>query len=573
MKKEQKWFTLVELMVGITISSLLMIGVSVLVSNGIQNITGQREIIKNSKSENNFYLDIIQKINAGEKNQFKKTGSGFLMKQKKDFSKGWFSYIGTKYLTGAYCTSTGSDFQNLNHVIIKDFIPFEWEGSNYFNDIAYNNSWVITYYNQAKVEISWTMYTWSLIWPTWVFSTGSNTYIVDTKGHTVYKYDSSTWAIIIGKWVPGKSKIDSLWTNALNVYLNNPTGIAEASGGIFIADALNDRILRYETSSQKVYEYLSKKDWLSEPTGLYYDSGANKLYISNAWKWEVLVVSATGNFSNTYNISFTPNTWSTIDNIQVSFFSWSLSSPVTITSPTNTGSISFSWIIQGEDYVWVGSSLRYFFTNYTSLPSSQPSCPWAGQYILSWTIPIRCTMNGTWILWTMQTKNLTSWNFDIEISNLSWSFLSNGTYFSKLELFSWNTPIWSKYHPFYTSWDNDINTIEDNTIEKISIWLSYPTGIYKNASNEIVINDFFTRWNYIFQTDWTFLSTWSLSSFDFNTLPLSFEDTIFKNPIESFDVIENVNLLTFKGKYYNNFSCIDGVKKGAADFLFKKNLK
>lgn len=583
MKKELFWFTLVELLVGITISSLLMIGVSVLVSNGIQNITGQREIIKNSKSENSFYQDIIQKINTGDGKHFKKTGSWFLIKQKKDFSRGGFSYIGSKSLEWVYCTSTGSDFQNQDHIIIKDFIPFEWEGSDYFDDIVYKNLPITVSYNEATLKNWATIYTGVLLWPTWVYETGSTIYIADTKGHKVMKYDAWTFEDIIGKGTPWNTPISTTWLDWTEVYLNSPTGITAASGGLFMSDTLNDRVLLYETSSKKVYEYLWKKDWLSEPTGLYYDSGTKKLFIANSGKWEILAVSQSESFPSDSSISipFSPEIATNINNIQVSFFSDSLSSPVNIISPIDESEISFSTNLSkwGWDFVITWNSLQYYFVNsFPPSPSSQsPHCDSLPSYISyvfnGWWNPVRCTMSGTWFLSSFYNNTISLWeDYSIDISNLSWTFWWNWNYFLKLELFSWSTLVWSKYHPFYTSGDNNINTIEDNTIETFVTWLGYPTGIYMNWPN-LFVNDFFERKEFKFNPiSGNILSTNNLQDFDFNSLPLSAEDIVFNNPIENFDVIEDTNLLTFKWKYYNDFSCIDGAKKGGTDFLFKKNL-
>lgn len=576
MKKGAFWFTLVELLVGITISSLLMIGVSILVSNGIQNITGQREIINNSKSENDIYQNIIQKINKWKWDAFTITGSWFLLKQDVEFSQGWFSYIGTKFLTWAYCTSTGSDFQNLSHLIIKDFIPFEWEGGNYFDDIVYKK-WPITVkYNEAILEDGVVTYTGELLWPTWVYESGSIIYIADTKWHKVVKYDAWTFTKIIGKWSPWNSIIWNMWSAALWVYINSPTWIIEGSGGLFISDTLNDRVLYYNFWLQKVYEFLWRKDGVSEPTWLYYDSVSQKLFIANTGKWEILsvIVGETIPSSNSFSVPFTPWTGSNVNNINISFFTGSLSSPINLTWPTNTGSISFSWwITQWEDYIWIGGSLRYFFANYSWVPNSQPSCPWAGQYILSWTTPIKCTQTGTGIVWTLQSKNFSSGSFWITINNLiQWNFSSPWNYYARVQLLNNATLLWEKFIPFFTTGDNNITTMGDNIITQFVTGLTYPTWVYKRWIN-LVVNDFFERKEYTYNiTSWTIVSTTNLPDFNFNALPQSKEDIVFKNPMESFDVEKVWDLLTFKWKYYNNFSCVDGNKKGEAHLYFKKDL-
>lgn len=570
-----KGFTLVELLVWITISSFLMISVSIMISNGIENITGQKDMIDNSNNQTSFFKNFLDDISSSNTDLYKITGSWLLVKKKRDFKSGGFTYIWTKFLTWAYCLSW-SDYQYQNHLIIKNFIPYEGKWSDYFNDIVYQNGLVSVTYNDPSIIDSTITQTGILMWPTGIYEDISNIYIADTKWHRIYSYGAWILTPIVGKWIAWKSLIDnSVGQSWGSVILNSPTGITKVNDWLFISDTLNNRILYYDSSSKKVYEYLSEKDGLSEPTGLYYDTTSNKLYISNSWKGEILLVSAIWSFSSTYNIPFRSGIGNNINNVNISFFSWSISSPVNITWPTNKINISFSWITQGEDLLLTWSSLRYYFSDYSNPETQQnPDCvltPPYPKYILkSWTTPVKCTMSGTWIVWSLYTRDFSSINSWITINNLVASnFLISGKYYARIQLMNNNTVVWEKYHPFFSSWDDDINTMENNVITVFASWLSYPTGIYKDSSWKIVVNDFFDRWNYFFETDWSF-STGSLIDFDFNNLPTSKSDRIFESPIEKIDILQNGNLITFSWSYYNNFSCFDWLKKGETNFHLKK---
>ena len=48
MQNSKYWFTLVELIVGITISMILMVSVWIFVSSGMQNIFNQQKSLENS---------------------------------------------------------------------------------------------------------------------------------------------------------------------------------------------------------------------------------------------------------------------------------------------------------------------------------------------------------------------------------------------------------------------------------------------------------------------------------------------------------------------------------------------
>lgn len=304
---QNKWFTLVELLVWISISMILMISVWALVSGWINNITRQEKTLQNSWD----FSDFERKLNNIFSNidtsfEPKITSSWVIIKINQNYDQGGFAYIWITWSTitdwnWIYCNSWSEDI-NTNHIFIKTFIP--------------------------KFDIS------------------------TQKSHKI------NW---IWKWIFWYNEIPKEWIDPNKVYLNNPTWTASWTinwNNIkFISDTLNNRIL-YKSWSL-VYELLNENDWINEPTWLYYDNSEKALYIANSWKWEILKYSSKKHLNAPnlilswitdwiYDLEIISNTWTTV------YSSWSIN-----LQETNTISETFqSWNYYAKISTW--STILYY---------------------------------------------------------------------------------------------------------------------------------------------------------------------------------------------------------------------
>ncbi len=263
----KKWFTLIEVLVWVSISTILMISIWALISWWIKNVTTQEK----SFDDNDNYLVFENKINdifsRIDKNFTpQKTTSWVILKINSNFDEGWFTYI---WSTGSiineqndwvYCLSW-SENTNTNHLFIKNFIAFE-ENTE---DIFKNFNEIL---ESKPIEIDWKKYK-SL-----------------TKKHIIVKEEVGEWKTVVWKWIFWDEF--KAWSKWIDIYLNNPTWLAKNWDILFISDTLNNRVLYYDTKKDKIDILLNENDWLFEPTGLLYNISENALYISNSWKAEIL---------------------------------------------------------------------------------------------------------------------------------------------------------------------------------------------------------------------------------------------------------------------------------------------
>ncbi len=579
-EKNKKAFTLVELIVGITISMLLMLSVSIFVTDGIKNITNQKVSLESDLEIKEFTKDIYENLDGLDKNYaVTNTTSGVLFKVNKNYDKWWFSYIWELSLDKYYCASW-SENEKTNHIITKTFIPFEWEWWDIFAWKSFSGWWIETN------MFSWTINnSWILFWPTDVAFSWTIWYVSDTLWHSIYRFNTATfWSFVKIAWkeVFWDEFIDrSYWTG---IYLNNPTWLEYATiwwtWYLFISDTLNDRILYLNLSNNKISKLLWREEWLKEPTWIYYDNTEKTLFIANSWKREILSYSSSWSFVDNINLSFTPkNNISPVNKLEFSFLFSSGSNNPILTSPSGTWSFIFTNLAVEEDLyeTWSSYTGTYHFVKYLAPETSQIWCSNWIYKIISWS-PVKCTNTWTWILWTYVDKTFTWWtNYNISINTLSWSNFSNPwAYYTKLDFLSWSTVSETYYFPYFVKWDNNLFTKSDNILKTVTWSLWYPTWIYANWSN-LVYNDFTKRELVNITKTWSFVSSWNLTPLDFSKLALnSYTDTILYPPIKNYDIkYDSVSkLINIYFEYYKNFSCYsDENKSNVKEFILKKNLK
>jgi len=516
-----KAFTLIELIVWISISMILMISVGIFVNNWMLNIINQKKIIENTNNLTEFISKIHTSINLMSSWTFQpqKTASWIIFKRAQNLWEWGFSYIWEMNSTDnsdwdwIYCLSWSED-TNTRHLVLKNFIPFEEENEDIFTD----------YDLILKSKLTGQFQSFQ-------------------KEHVIKK----SWNIIIWKWIFW-NKFEE-WASWKDIYLNSPTWLAKKWNILFISDTLNNRILYYKISDDKIYTLLDESDWLNEPTWLYYNDTEKALYIANSWNWEILKYSSKSD--SQWTITLTGITQNNINKIEISFFNkdWILQN---INNP-NKNDITFTSLSKWDDYLEKNNKLIYYFITYW-ISQFQTECNVTGEILSSSWNPINCT-DTNWTTWTWQSSTLNNKNFsnwDIKIININ-NLTNNWNYYINLKLFNNSTEKYSEYFPYFTKSDNNILTPDDNKLEIIESWLNYPTWLWWNWT--IQHNDF---WNHTFNT----------SIFQEHS-----SDIILKTPINYLNTTINNWLVTLFLKYYKKYNCYNLDDKTERTYLFNKNLK
>ncbi|MDD3302720.1 MAG: hypothetical protein PHN31_04125 [Candidatus Gracilibacteria bacterium] len=576
-------FSFVELVVSITISMILMFSVSIFVQNGIKNITSQNTIFGNYLQIKQFTNDVYESFSYID-NSFLPVNlnSGVLVKIFKDFDKGGFLYVGQGNFDKLYCQS-GSDSEITNHVYLKNFVPFEGFSGDLFAGSSFDNGLIKTNMFAGSINNA----TGILVGPTDVaFGNGNITYVSDTLNHSVYRFDktniSSTMTMVVGKGMFGDEFYDGL--NGTGVFLNSPTGLSYSTiggtGYLFISDTLNDRIIYMDLSDNKVYKLLGRDDGIKEPTGIYYDDSLKTLYIANSGKKQILAYSSSGSFKDNINLSFSEDVFVTnVDNVKFTFMYGSGLSNPNLFSPTQTGSVSFSPNVAGQDFLErQNNNLIYYFVDYTGLEVSDGNCVVSGAYVIGTSgIPVYCSGVGTGVLSVPKKKTFFG-NYQVGISSIGpvANFTNNGTYYLKLSLNSGSVEKSFHYFPYFVSSDNNIFTKDDNIMTVLTGGLGYPTGIYPNGNN-LIFNDFLTRKSYEIDKNGSSISSKNLNYFNFSISTDNKNiDNIFYSPIKDYYIKYNSanKVLNFYFNYYKNYSCYSQNNSSAvSEFVMKKSYK
>ncbi len=293
--KIKRAFSLIELIVWITISMILMVSIWVFVSSWMQNIFLQQKSLTNASDLNDFASDIYETLWSIENSgSLHFTSSWVIFKRQNIFDKWGFTYIGSSILDWYYCNDVSSEDTKTKHIFIKNFIPFfeNWE------DITTNN------------------------YLTWSISHKWNTYISYQKEH---KVTDNLWNTVIWRWVFWDKF--SEWTSATWIYLNSPTWMASDWDVLYVSDTLNNRILYLSWTT--IHTLLDENDGLNEPTWLYYDSVWKTLYIANSWNWEILKFSSESVIVPNKIFTFSWVTENNIDKIYLSFYNNNINSNIT----------------------------------------------------------------------------------------------------------------------------------------------------------------------------------------------------------------------------------------------------
>lgn len=284
-------FTLVELLVSISLAIVLMTSISLFVTDWVKNITLQKNIVDNNWDFNDFKSVFSDNLNSLNKYATWFTNSTWaLFKANRNYSKWGFTYIWEQNFTWTYCSWTDND--STKHLIIKNFVPFESTNSDTFSWWYNYDDWTYkTSFFSWTIKNNWNSFSWTYFWPTDItFDSWTWMYVSDTLNNTILKFDKNSTntlpQILVWKaWIFDENYASGqlgTW-----ITLNNPTWLVYWNNTLFISDTLNNRILYLSGAS--IYTLLDENDSIKEPTWLAYNAWT--LYISNSWRWEILSYS------------------------------------------------------------------------------------------------------------------------------------------------------------------------------------------------------------------------------------------------------------------------------------------
>ncbi|MBP8017116.1 prepilin-type N-terminal cleavage/methylation domain-containing protein, partial [Candidatus Gracilibacteria bacterium] len=311
-------FSLIELIIAVSISSLLMLSIMIFTGNSIKESVKNEYIL----TQDNNNLEFEQKILDIISNTSQIYYSGSIFGEyltgiflKSNSSNLPITFIGLKTFTG-YCdvfSGTENATGTVQKLFIKEFILPDF------------------IQNQANI--------------------GGINYTLSHTGNIIY----SGSEIIIGTGYPGDN-LDK--NNPLKTELNYPSAIIGSGGYLYIADTLNDRILFYDTGSKITKELLGKENGVSRPISLYFSG--NELLIANNGNNKILSYKDGDQDGETLNLTFKVGTGFT----NINKISFTFSGITNITLPNSTGSFVFSGITGTgiNDFINTGSNLTYNFS-------------------------------------------------------------------------------------------------------------------------------------------------------------------------------------------------------------------
>lgn len=551
MKKTQA-FTLVELIVGVTISMILMVSVWAILSSWVENILKQEKIISNTQNFWESIEQIYENFENIENTYIFSTQSGSLFKSKNYFQKIGFWYLGVINQSDSYCPLE-SEVTQTQHLSWNFFFPYEeiWEDFlNNFSDISTAESW---------------------------------NYTVDTLSHQVKENGN------IIMWKNNFWYDFAQWDDGTNIWLNTPTGIVEAEWWFFLSDTWNHRVLFYKDG--KTYLIADRHDGLEQPSWLAY-SGST-LYIANSWKWEILTFSAQQYSQNPpLEIQFQPDRdYGSIDRFEL-IFTWASFNPDINISKDDFwfDEINFK---KNEDYFQLDNNiLKYYFSDFNSTRADIVNWPISGctdgvEYSVDSNSKVQkiettCTSTATWSRnISTGTNSYTLWQtnqYEITLDNITPNITQEGNYLTKVDFYSENNLVYSKLFPYFTQSTWKISDYDYNTLEVFVDGLKMPTWI-SISWNWLQINDSLARkiYNYDISTK-TQSSDSNMTDFSENGLkniifnPLT--DIIIENPIKSlnFNYDTNNKYLWAYIQYYHYLNCYNPEEFIEKEMIFWKKL-
>lgn len=309
MKTKKRWFTLIEILVWVSISIILMMGVWVFVTSWIQNILSQKIMVSDLTQATTLYRD-VQNIFSNGWEILSYSGGGLLARtQWFQFGKPLVYDVSLKSMTWVCENDPSLGYDMLE---LKNYNPFVVQNGIY---------------------------------------SGSYTNHTISKDGNIFLGKGILWE----KFLPGMK--------AENLFLNTPAWLETVWGALIFSESGNDRVLY--TSGSNVFSLLNRDMGLYQPTDIWYDNGENALYILNSWKNELWKMFSTGGEVMPLDIDAHVTSPQTFSSLRLTF-----SQNFSLTWTYGTGNIHFGNPITGSTWDTIslsGWSIEYTFWNVQNL--------------------------------------------------------------------------------------------------------------------------------------------------------------------------------------------------------------
>lgn len=312
--KNQSAFTLIELLIGVTISAILMTGIIVFVWSSLGSSMTIRNTLEESGKNELFDQRLTQTVGNVTGSGVYATGSNF-----------WGGY-----LTGIFLRTDGSN------------LPITFLGLT--TETGYCDSLSGTATATGTVL--------KLALRQFVLPSLGNSppYTLSATGNMVYSGSD----IIIGNISPW----DELTSSGIDTELWSPSALARSWNHLYVADTMNDRILSYDIANGSITQILGRENGIMKPTSLYF-SGSSLLVASSGNGRIFMLSDGEGNgstFSGTFRVAkaFSAN-----------IIRFTFPDIPTIMAPTGHGSFHLSSFWSPSDTVSTWSTLTYVFSGST----------------------------------------------------------------------------------------------------------------------------------------------------------------------------------------------------------------
>lgn len=364
--KDSRGFTLIEILIAITISAFLMTGVLVFVTNSIERGFSNKKMVESQGDMMNFNAHLSDVLGTVASSGLLATvgtvgnnyGSGMFLKM--DHGSDAIAFIGLKTATG-YCdalSSTTDDPGIVQKLAIRTF-------------------------STQKLQ-------------------NVPPYTINLPENAIY----SGSVRIIGTGYPGNTL-----STPLTSELSSPSALALLWSSLYIADTGNDRILRYDTVANTLVPFLDRSFGINKPTSLAFSG--NTLLIADAGNGTIHAYKDGGTTDGTiFSTTFSVPKNITIDSLRFNITGANMGS-------ISTGSIAFSNLNKsaGDNWTNAGGSGVYTFslpqpltTGSSYMVTINNLTPLASTGTTAATIDF---LSGGSVLWSDSFRYFTRWDGDL----------------------------------------------------------------------------------------------------------------------------------------------------------------
>lgn len=290
-------FTLIELLIGVTLSAILMTGIVVFVSSSLGSNMATKKVLEEGNKNEGFEQKLSEILGNIMGSGVYATGSTF---------------NGGNYLTGIFLSTGGPN------------LPITFLGLQ--TQTGYCDSYSgTTTDTETILRLALRQFTMPIVQNT-------TTYTLSLTENSIFSGTTATGTRIIGTGYPG----NTLTNSGIDTELSSPSDLIASGTHLYIADTMNDRVLSYDITSGGISELLGPENGIEKPTSLYFSGKTLLIASSGNGRIYSLEDGESGNgstFSSTFRVAS-----AFLGNTLVFTFS-GITSP--ITAPNSIGSFVF----------------------------------------------------------------------------------------------------------------------------------------------------------------------------------------------------------------------------------------